>query len=164
MILKPSVVLVLALLGTTELANAACSFILLDNRAPVGQSLKHITERLGVSGYSRLPDEDSWSFERSEFQKTGVVAPLADEVSFGTYKNIVFKSNLRYRTKNLKSARADLARNLDACATRVNTECWRDESASFYEIGTDSKDTYLYITSPNYGSPSDPDLPPRLCR
>lgn len=164
MIPKISIAIAIAFLGTTELASAACSFIYLDNRPPVGQSLIHITERLGASGYSRLPDEESWSFEKNEFRKIGVVAPLADEVSFGTYKNIVFKSNLRYTTKNLKSARLDLARNLDACAKRVNAECWKDESGSFYEIGVDAKDTYLFITAPDYGSPSDPDFPPRLCR
>lgn len=156
--------IVIIFIGITESANADCGFVSLDNHSPIGQSLYHITKNLGGSGYSRLPDEDFWSFEKSEINKIGVVAPLADLVAFGTYKNIIFQSNLRFQTKNLNAARFDLAHKLDSCAKKIRLACWKDESGSFYEIGADSKDTYLYITSPQHGSPNDPDLPSNACR
>ena len=164
MIRTQSTVIALLLLLAAELANAECNFVYLNNRSPLGQSLKQAIEHLGPSGYSRLPDEGGRSFEKSEFHQLGVVAPLADVVWFGTYKDIVFETNLRYAKRSLKSARVDLVKRLDACAKRLNAECWRDESANYFQIGNDSRDTYLYMVGPRFGSPDDPDLPPKSCR
>ncbi|WP_139256156.1 hypothetical protein [Chitinimonas taiwanensis] len=148
----------------TGYANAACGFVSIDNRAAIGQSLYRITKKLGPSGYRRLPDEDFWTFEKDKFDNIGVSAPVADLVAFGTYKHIIFQSNLRFKTSDLKSAHFDIASKLGSCAKKIKPECWKDSSGRFYEFGSDSKDTYIFINSPRHGPPNDPDLPPRNCR
>ncbi|MBU1364593.1 MAG: hypothetical protein KKE51_12310 [Gammaproteobacteria bacterium] len=162
---RPTVVaLLFVFLCTAEFAGAACNFVQLNNRAPIGQSLRHLKEKLGKSGFSRLPGESAWSFNRDEFRAMNIDAPHADMVFLGTYKFVVFQSNLKYLTKELDAAHVNLTGILDSCAQRLNQECWRDELGNFFEIGINSKETYLYISSPHYGPPDDPDLPPKRCR
>lgn len=166
MIANPRLLLTLALALPLlhEQAQAACHFGDMNQTSPFGQSLAPHLKRLGPSGYSRLPGEDGWSVEPREFAGLQIRAPLADYVWVGTYNARVFKFNLRFPTRQLKARKRDLARELDACATRVADECWQDDAGIFLELGNDSHDTYLYTTAPQYGSPKDPDLPPHSCR
>lgn len=93
-----------------------------------------------------------------------IVSPSADLIGFGTYKGIIFQSNIKYATRNLKSTDLDLERELDACAQKIAAECWKDDSGAFYELASNTEEAYLYIMYPSYASPIDPDVPPKLCR
>lgn len=154
----------IAFFCTAGLANAACSFVSLLGQAPSGQLLENLTEAASGRGYQRLPDEGFWTFEKEKFESMAIVAPSADLIGFGTYKGIIFQSNIKYATRNLKSTDRDLERELDACAKKIAAECWEDDSGAFYEVTSNAEEAYLYITYPSHASPIDPDIPPKPCR
>lgn len=110
----------IAIMVAVNTAYAECNFVRINNKNPAGQSLLETTSKLGPSGYSRLPREDGWSFSKDAFSEIGVTAEHADFIWLGTYKNLVFQSNLRYATIQLKNLSSSIESRLDACAKKNN--------------------------------------------
>lgn len=145
-------------------AQAACDFATMNQRSPFGQSLAPHLKQLGPSGFSRLPGEEGWLLDQPEFATLKVRAPLADYIWIGTYQARVLKFNLRFPTRRLQARQRNLARELDACATRVSEKCWKDDAGIVLQLGNNSRQTYLYMMAPEYASPEDTDVLPQKCR